>query len=340
MIGKGKVVNLLTSFDIQRYIIVNNILITGVNGFVGLPLCDKLMETGSRVRGTVRKSEHSTKLPTRAEALIVETIDSNTDWRIALENIDAVIHVAARVHVLKDTADNPLAAFREINVEGTERLARMAAAAGVRRFVFISSVKVNGEGRDIPYTEQDKPAPEDPYGISKWEAEQILRKIEAETGLEVVILRPPLVYGPAVKANFLKLLDIVKKGVPLPFANIINRRSFIYLQNLVDSVIVCIDHPNAAGQTYLVGDGEDVSSPELVRRIATAFDRPPRLLPFPPSLMRLFGKLMGKSAAVDRLLGSLTVDSSKICHDLGWHPPYTMKQGLRETADWYIRNYR
>jgi len=205
----------------------------------------------------------------------------------------------------------------------------------VKRLVFLSSVKVNGEGRLNPYTETDEPKPEDPYGVSKHEAEEILRKVAAETGLEVVIIRPPLVYGPGVKANFLRLLRVADCGVTLPLGSINNKRSFVYLGNLVDAIAVCMKHPGAAGQTYLVSDGEDVSTPELIRRVALSLGKPARLLPFPPGMLHLAGRLSGNSDAVERLIGSLQVDSSKLRRELGWHPPFTMEQGLKETAEWY-----
>jgi nucleoside-diphosphate-sugar epimerase len=236
---------------------------------------------------------------------------------------------------MDETAGDPLIAYRQVNVAGTENLARQAVEHGVRRLVFLSSIKVHGEETAVPYTEQHLAAPQDPYGASKLEAEKILHEISTETGLEVVIIRPPLVYGPGVKANFLNLLKIVERGVPLPLASITNARSLVYLGNLIDAIVTCATHPRAAGQTFLVSDGEDVSTPQLIRQLATALDRPARLLPFPPSLMRLAGKLTGKSMAVDRLLGSLVVDSGKIRRELGWKPPYTMAEGLAETAKWY-----
>ncbi len=236
---------------------------------------------------------------------------------------------------MDETSGDPLAAYRQVNVEGTECLARQAAAKGVQRLVFLSSVKVLGEETDVPYSEQNLPGPQDPYGVSKLEAENILQQIAEETGLEVVIIRPPLVYGPGVKANFRKLLGMIQRGLPLPFAGINNRRSLIYLGNLIDVIITCATHPKAAGNTFMVSDGEDISTPELIRRIAHALGVSARLFPVPLSLMRLAGKLVGRSAAVNRLTGSLTVDSSKIRRELGWEPPFTMEEGLRETAEWF-----
>jgi lipopolysaccharide/colanic/teichoic acid biosynthesis glycosyltransferase/uncharacterized protein YbjT (DUF2867 family) len=301
-------------------------LITGVNGFVGRMLSEQMIACGWSVRGTVRALTQLNALPVGVEGICIGSITPHTDWSAALTGIDTVVHLAARVHVLKESAADPMEAFRTVNVAGTERLARMAAAAGVRRLVFLSSVKVNGEGRTASYTEQDEVSPQDPYSISKWEAEQILRLVAAETGLEVIILRPPLVYGPRVKANFLNLMKLVHRGIPIPLLNV---------GNLSDVIITCITNPKASGQTFLVSDDESVSTPELVRRLATALGRSARLVPFPLFLMHFAGKVIGKSSAVDRLLSSLSVDISKIRKDLGWSPPATMAQGLKETADWF-----
>jgi len=237
---------------------------------------------------------------------------------------------------MDDPSADPLTEFRKVNVEGTAQLALEAAKAGVKRLVYISSIKVNGEESAIAYSTDSPVAPSDPYGISKWEAEEALRRIEAETGLEVVVVRPTLVYGPGVKANFLNMMKIISKGIPLPLASINNKRSLIYVGNLVDALAVCATHPAAAGKTYLVSDGEDVSTPELLRRVAFALGVPARLLQFPVLLMKLLGKLTGKSGAVNRLTGSLTVDSSKIRQELGWTPPFSMEEGLLETAAWFM----
>src|SRR4030067_9709 len=294
------------------------LMITGANGFVGQALCKRLAAEGRQLIGTVLSANDAAKLPEGVRTFQIESIGSDTDWSDALAGVDAVVHLAARVHVMNDTVSDPLFAFRQINVAGTERLARMAATTGIKRFVYISSVKVNGEGREKPFTEHDIPAPEDPYGISKWEAEQVLHKVAKDTGLEIVILRPPLVYGPGVKANFFSLLKFLDRAIPLPLSSINNLRSLIYVGNLVDAIITCITHHMSVGQKYLVSDGEDVSTPELIRRVAAALGRPARLFPFPPSLMRFAGKLIGKTDAVDRLVSSLTIDSSKIRRGLGW----------------------
>jgi nucleoside-diphosphate-sugar epimerase len=312
-----------------------NILVTGANGFVGIPLCQKLLGTFGHVRGAVWVANSEINLPVGIQSTPIDAIGLSTDWSEALAGIDVVVHLAARVHVMDDTAENLFDAYRKVNVDGTENLARQAAANGATRLVFISTVKVHGEETDVPFTEVDPLAPKDPYGVSKQEAEEALRRVAADTDLEVVIIRPPLVYGPGVKANFLRLLGAVQRGIPLPLACLNNRRSLIGLGNLVDAIAICSTHPQAAGNSYLVSDGEDVSTPELIRMIATAFGRPSRLFPVPLPLMRLAGTLTGKRAAVDRLAGSLTVDTSKIRRELCWQPPYTMAQELAETAEWF-----
>ena len=316
-----------------------NILVTGATGFVGSCLCTKLLAEGWHVRGTLMPDEALAALPPGVEPALVEPLGPVTSWQHALADIDTVIHLAARVHIMDDPASDPLTEFRKVNTEGTARLAAEAARCGVKRLVFISSIKVNGEETDTPYVEESPVKPADPYGISKWEAEQALRQIEAATGLDVVIVRPTLVYGPGVKANFLKMMQAIKRRIPLPFASINNQRSLIYVGNLVDALATCATHPVAAGKTYLVSDGTDVSTPELIRQTAAALAVPARLLPFPVSLMRLAGKLTGKNGAVNRLTGSLTVDSSKIRRELGWVPPFTMEEGLKETAEWFKDNF-
>lgn len=311
------------------------ILATGATGFVGRSLCARLLVEGFCVRGTRFASEAPSSLAEGVESVAVDPLGVGTKWSHALAGVDIIIHLAARVHIMDDSSSDPLAEFRRVNVEGTAQLAREAAKAGVKRFVFISSIKVNGEESTISYTPDSPPNPSDPYGISKWEAEQALRAIEEETGMEVVIVRPTLVYGPGVKANFLNMMKVVSKGIPLPLASISNKRSLIYVGNLVDALATCATHPEAAGKTYLVSDGEEVSTPELIRRTASALGVPAWLLPFPLSLMKLAGTLTGKTATVNRLVESLTVNSSKIRQELGWVPPFTMEEGLRETAEWF-----
>ncbi|MEI7456648.1 MAG: SDR family oxidoreductase [Nitrosomonadales bacterium] len=306
-----------------------NFLVTGANGFVGKVLCSELRASRLTVRAAVRTENFSD-----SDVVRVGAIDDKTDWTDALRDIAVVIHLAARVHVMTDKASNPLAEFRRVNVAGTENLARQAARAGVKRLVYVSSVKVNGEatmGSDV-FSEVNPPNPQDPYGVSKYEAEQALHRVAAETGLEVVIVRPPLVYGAGVKGNFAQMLKVLAKGVPLPLASVGNRRSLIYVGNLVDALILCATHPAAAGQTYLVSDGEDISTPGLLRQLGDALGHPARLLPCPQALLTLVGRLTGKADQVERLLGSLQIDNGKICRELDWTPPYTLPQGLQLTA--------
>jgi len=303
-----------------------NVLVTGATGFVGRALLGELIAHGHEAIPAVRRAAGLLR-----EA-VVSDVHAQTDWRAALASCDAVVHLAARVHVMRDTAEDQLARYRATNTDATLNLARQAAQAGVRRFVFVSSIKVNGEGRDASYREIDAPAPEDAYAISKWEAEQGLWRIARETGLEVVVLRPPLVYGPGVKANFRRLIDAVARGWPLPLGAIENRRSLLYLGNFVDVIRVCVEHPAAAGQTFLVDDGRPVSTPELIRAIARAMGRPARLPAIPASALEFAGALLGRRAAVARLTGSLWLDSSRVRACLGWTPPYSMEAGLAATV--------
>ncbi|MDA3902776.1 MAG: SDR family oxidoreductase [Desulfuromusa sp.] len=319
----------------QTNLPTRSVLVTGATGFVGRAVCGKLLDQSIKVHGAVRGAGNLTKLPAGAQAVSIDGVGPDTDWSAALLGVDTVIHLAARVHVMDDTSEDPLVAYRQVNVAGTENLARQAVACGVKRLVFISTVKVHGEECDVTYTEDSVLSPQDPYGVSKLEAEVALQRIADETGLEVVIIRPPLVYGPGVKANFLRLLGIVDRGIPLPFASIDNRRSLVYLGNLVDAISLCATHSEAGGHAFLVSDGDDVSTPVLIRRLAKALQRPARLIPFPTRLMRLAGKMLGKTNAVDRLVGSLTLDKSNLKHQLGWQPPFTMAEGLAKTAIWY-----
>ena len=318
---------------------VHKVLVSGANGFVGLRLCQKLLAEGWNVRGAVRSSAGAAKLPEGTEVIQVDAIGPHTDWSGKLDGIDTVIHLAARVHVMKETTDDPLSEFRYVNTAGTEHLARATAKAGVRRLIYISTIKVNGERtKEIPFTEADEPAPEDPYAISKWEAEQALQRISSETGLEIVIVRPPLVYGPGVKGNFLRLLKLVDRGIPLPFNMASNRRSLIALDNLVDLLVRCIQSPQAVSQIFLAADREDLSTPELIRSIAKALGRPNRMFPFPLILLRLGAKLVGMEDVSNRLFGSLTIDSSKVQKLLNWRPPLSVQDGLQQTARWYLSN--
>lgn len=309
-------------------------LITGANGFVGRPLCVELLRQGKSVRAALRSAN---KAGENIEIAVVGSIDGETDWTEALRNVDVVIHLAARVHVMRDVSADPLADFLKVNLHGTENLAQQAARAGVKRLVYVSSIKVNGEATygGTKFTETDEPFPQDPYGTSKMEAEQALHRIAQETGMEVAIVRPPLMYGAEVKGNFAQMLKILAKGMPLPLASVHNQRSLVYVENLVDALIACATHPAATGQTYLVSDGEDVSTPDLLRQLGAAMNHPARLFPCPQALLKLMGLLTGKSDQVERLIGSLIIDSSKIRRELGWTPPFSIEQALAETAKWF-----
>ncbi len=308
----------------------DTIAVTGATGFIGQALCDALAASGRPLRRIVRA--RAAGLP---DAVAVGDIGPATDWRAALQGAGCVVHLAARTHVMRESATDPLAEYRRANVESTVRLARDAAAAGVRRLVFMSSIKVNGESTQRPYTEADPPRPEDAYGVSKWETEQALAEVASATGLEIVVLRPPLVYGPGVKGNFLRLMRFVERGVPLPLASVANRRSLVYVGNLADAVVAAIDSPAAAGRTFLAADAEDLSTPDLVRGIAQALGTRARLLPCPAALLNLAAALAGRRADAERLTGSLQVDASALRRDLGWQPRLTLAQGLEATARWF-----
>lgn len=308
------------------------VLLTGANGFVGRELCVVLSSKGHTVRGAIREDRPGFVKVVGVEYVAVGNVNAETSWQDSLSGCDVVVHLVARVHAGDSRSTDRLAEFRVVNTDGTLSLARQAAKAGVRRLVFVSSVKVNGEGSNGPYRETDVPAPADAYAISKWEAEQGLRRIAQETGLEVVILRPPLVYGPGVKANFLELIRGVQKGWPLPLGAVHNRRSLLYVGNLVDAVSLCVEHPDAAGQTFLLDDGEAVSTPDLVRALAKALGQPARLVKVPVGVLKVAGALLGKSTVVARLTGSLFVDDSAIRSRLNWSPPFSMKDGLAATV--------
>ena len=315
------------------------ILVTGATGFVGRALCERL-----KGRDALRIAVRNPIAGAWAEPsdVVQAALDPAQDWRPALEGITTIVHCAARVHVMNDDAADPLREFRRINVDGTLRLATQAAEAGAGRFVFISSIKVNGEstvpGR--PFTAQQAPAPIDPYGVSKWEAEQQLRKLSAETGMELVIIRPVLVYGPGVKANFLNMMKWLYKGVPLPLGAIHNKRSLVSLDNLVDLIVTCIDHPRAANQTFLVSDGEDLSTTELLQRMSKALSKRPRLLPVPAWMLETAAKFAGKQSIAQRLCGSLQVDISHTRERLGWTPPVSVDTALRKTAQHFLEQQK
>lgn len=323
----------MTASQLQR----NYILVTGSTGFVGTATCHHLIKSGFTVRGTVRDTTTENTSAHGVSYYATGDIDRTTDWSQALDGVDTVIHLANRAHVMLDRSNDPLATYRLVNVEGTRHLAYQAARAGVRRFIFVSSIKVNGEATtEQAFREDDPPALIDPYGISKWEAEQALRNVAADTGLEIVILRPPLMYGPGVKANFLRLMQAIDRGIPLPFGAIShNRRSLLYVGTIADAIGTCINHPEAAGHTFLLSDGDDLSTTRLIQCLAHALGTPARLLPIPQQFIQRAGSLIGKTAAVSRLIGSLRIDSSKIRHLLDWSPPFTLEDGLQATATWY-----
>jgi nucleoside-diphosphate-sugar epimerase len=308
-----------------------SVLITGATGFVGGALCDLLTQQGHALKGALRMPTKLFPYP----SIAVGHIGPATDWRDALAGCDAVVHLAAHVHVMRSTSESS-GVYRAVNVEGTRNLARQAARSGVRRFVFMSSVKVHGEatvGRAL--VEGDPPMPVDDYGRSKIEAEKRLTTIAAETGMEVAIVRPPLVYGPGVKANFRSLLRAVDAGIPLPFSSVHNKRSLIYLGNLAHAIAMCLTHRAAANRPFFVSDGQDVSTPQLIDEVAAALGKKARLFPFPPAGLRAAGALVGRAEMISRLTSSLQVDISSIRSTLGWEPPFTLSQGLAETASWY-----
>jgi nucleoside-diphosphate-sugar epimerase len=307
------------------------VLVTGANGFVGRSLCLALADDGHKVLAAVRSLD---KQFIGVDQVLITSIGKTTDWSSALQNVDVVVHLAARVHIMNEQADDALAEFRKINVEGTLNLANQAAKAGVKRFVFVSSIKVNGEHTlaDCPFTANDDANPQDPYGISKHEAEQGLLFIAQQTGMEVVIIRPPLVYGAGVKANFASMMRVVKRGIPLPLGAIHNKRSFVYIGNLVSLIVRCMDHPAAANQVFLVSDGCDLSTTELLQKCAVALGVKARLLPVPQKLLAFSLALLGKRAVAQRLCGNLQVDISKAHSLLGWEPPVSVENGLKATA--------
>ncbi len=312
----------------------HKILVTGGNGFVGRVLCAEAIIRGLALQVTTRTS---CDLPGIGASMGVGSIDSDTDWHEALSDSKIVIHLAAQTNIAHSSSDDALFEFLKVNVGGTLNLARQAAQAGVRRFVYISSIKVNGESTALgqPFTVDDEPSPEDAYGLSKAEAENGLRQLSRELGMEVTIIRPPLVYGPAAKGNFSSLLSWVGSGLPLPLGGVTeNRRSLVALDNLVDFILTCIEHPKAANQTFLVSDDEDLSTAELLRRVAKSVNRPTRLFRLPGKFLFFAASLLRRGALAQRLLGSLQVDASKNYLLLGWRPPVSVDEGLRRAVEW------
>jgi len=313
------------------------ILVTGASGFIGRALCKHLLQYGFSVRAATRSSSSATTIPPAAETVRITSVNGGTDWTEALGGVDAVVHLAARVHVMHESNADPLGAFRTVNTEGTNRLAAVAAGAGVRRIVYVSSIKVNGEQTvDCPFTESDVPSPDDAYAISKWGAEQALWATARRTGMEIVVVRPPMVYGPSAPGNFNRLLRFIRLGIPLPLSSVKNQRSFLYVENLCDALRACSQHPAAAGRTFLLSDGKDLSTPEIIRLLSHYLGCRSKMIPFPPTLLEAGASLLGFHEEAKRLLGSLQVDSSAIRQTLHWNPPYSPREGLRATAEAYL----
>ena len=310
------------------------VLVTGANGFVGRALCRELRHHNWPVIAVLRREGDRTE---GCETHLVEDIGPDTEWEAALAEVESVVHLAARVHVMREGTADPLAAYRHTNVDGTLQLARVAAAGTrVKRFVYVSSVKVLGKtSPNGSFTESSFPNPQDPYAISKWEAENGLAEIACGSGMDLVILRPPLVYGPGVKGSFLSLLRLVDLGLPLPLGAITNRRSLLYLGNLVDAIRLCLSRPTAPGRTFLLRDSEDLSTTELIRRLAAALGRRTALFSMPEPLLWITARCVGRRAEAERLLGSLTVDDRRIRAELAWKPPYTVNEGLAQTVAWF-----
>jgi nucleoside-diphosphate-sugar epimerase len=305
------------------------LLVTGASGFIGNKLCQALLARGDTVvavaRGQVKVNNSVT--------IVNKVLTKNTDWKDSLKDVDVVIHLAGRAHVMKDAADNPYQAYADINIHATKHLAEQAALSGVKRFIYLSSVKVNGERtNEVAFNEKDRPQPEDDYGTTKFEAEKALINIAKDTSMEVVIIRPPLVYGEGVKANFKSLIKLAQLNIPLPFGGINNKRSFVFIENLIDFILLCTDHPKAANQTFLISDDDDVSTTQLIKYIKDASGKNHFLLPVPQSWLNFLFTLIGKSSLSDRLCGNLQVDITKAKTLLNWKPPYRVREGIERTV--------
>lgn len=315
--------------------IPGKVLVTGASGFVGRALCRELKARGFFVRAALRRAGAEQLFVD--ETVLVGEIDGQTDWTRAVADMDFVVHLAARVHQMNDQASDPWIEYERVNVQGTLSLARAAARARVRRFLFLSSIKVNCEATlpGVATTEQDVAVEHDPYGKSKWIAEQELQALTTQSDLQITVIRPPLVYGPGVQANFLKLIALVERGWPLPLGKVTNARSMIYVGNLVDAIILALVHPNAAGATYLVSDAECFSTSQLVQQLAAAMGKSARFVNVSPSVLRAIGRLLGRAAMIARLTDSLVIDAQRIRRELQWQPPFTASEGFRATCQWY-----
>lgn len=314
------------------------ILVTGATGFVGAPLVRFLSTHGHQVVGAVRSAHVSGDVFPGVALKIVGDIQGSVDWRPCLRGVDVVVHLANRAHVMNESDLNPLALYRSINTEGTLQLARQAAAEGIKRFIFISSVKVNGESTLLghAFSSVSENIPTDPYALSKYEAEQQLKKLSLEVGMEVVIIRPPLIYGPGVKANFLKMMQWIEKGVPLPLGSITNQRSLLGIDNCLDFIRTCLIHPKASGQTFLISDDYDISTTQLLKDIGSAMNRPSRLLAVPQPVLESFLQFVGQDHLVNKLCASLQLDISLAKTLLSWKPPHSFKDQLNNTVRAYI----
>ncbi|MDA9980717.1 NAD-dependent epimerase/dehydratase family protein [Pelagibacterales bacterium] len=319
------------------------ILLTGASGFIGQGLRVEMSKRGLAVRYAIRSPKSTKKkIISNSDEVVIGNISANTNWSESLIDIKCIIHCAARAHIMNETDSDSLTAYRKVNVDGTRNLAEQAAMMGVKRFIFLSTIGVNGDftSRLKSFTHKDKPAPTANYAISKWEAEQVLKKISIRTGLEVVIIRPTLVYGPGVKGNFLRLLNLIKQGFPLPLGSIDNRRSFVGLDNLVDLIITCVDHIKAPGQTFLISDGIDLSTPDLIRKLENSMGKSSRLFPIPISILNFIGLISGRHRDVERLVHSLQVDYSHTKDLLDWKPIQSFENGLLEMIKSYLKTLK
>ncbi|MCY9864473.1 SDR family oxidoreductase [Vibrio coralliirubri] len=312
------------------------LLVTGSTGFVGSRVVELARKRDWAVIPVMRK-----QIEPLTNSLVVPSIDASTDWSGAFEGVDCVVHCAARVHQMNETEQDALIAYRDINTLGTLNLAKQAAEVGVKRFVFVSSIKVNGELSEpnLPFEPNLKNTPQDPYGLSKYEAEVELAKLSKETGLEVVIIRPPLVYGPGVKANFLSMMRLIDKGIPLPFGAIKNQRSLVYLDNLSNLMLTCCEHPSAPGYTFLASDDQDVSTTQLMQTIAHAMGKSPRLIPIPMSWIQAGSSVLNKQHIAQRICGNLQVEIGLTKDILGWKPPVSFEQGIKRTVEAYLKSH-